>query len=73
MSRQSNAAKMEKSLVIFVICLPLFDVVTSAWYNCSIINVNITSESNSATITWDTTPDCDKEGSIFALLHLIRT
>ena len=63
--KTSYDAEMEQRFVFaFVVVITLFDIAFCAGYNCSIINVNITSSSHSATITWDTTPDCDKEGSI---------
>ena len=32
----------------------------AASYNCVIENVTVVAESNSATVTWDTSADCEK-------------
>ena len=34
--------------------------VEAASYNCVIENVTVVAESNSATVTWDTSSDCEK-------------
>ena len=40
--------------------LTLFIVSSVAGFNCSVDNIIVDPGANSATISWDTTPDCDK-------------
>ena len=53
-------------LVILLVTRP--DEAEAASYNCAIENITVVAESNSATVTWDTSPDCEQVRK--QLLHL---
>ena len=51
-------ARVLVGLLILLVTRP--DGAEAASYNCAIENITVVTESNSATVTWDTSPDCEK-------------
>ena len=54
----AGMARILVGLLILLVTRP--DEAEAASYNCAIENITVVAESNSATVTWDTSADCDK-------------
>ena len=57
-SDEAGMAGILVGLLILLVTRP--EEAEAARYNCAIENVTAVAESNSATVTWDTSADCEK-------------